>query len=391
MSIDDRASFFSVAFNLVLVGEKVPYDLYINSSGNVKKDRFVRIFPTDGVLKEDDLKDFKKKYYQLYVLESQRHLYLKSLIKRDDIPDIEKSVVIKDSAIHYLSTVFDSDKEFTTELLSETIEGCKESVESMIEVMKDYSVHDIQDLIASLSFHDFYTYDHSINVSMYAISIYKAYKPEASKDELLHAGLGGLLHDLGKIKIPTNIINKPDGLSDEDFKVIQKHPEYGKELLEKEGCSCQGVDLSIIKRVTFEHHENFNGQGYPNKIAGEDIHLLARIVAIADFFDALTTKRSYHEVLTTDEALAVMARTIGKKIDPKLFDLFVYSVNKLFDKKVSARELDENFDPCQPHKNLPLQQAKAAIIDDNITKKEEKDFGKVSTPRSLFDFIKKRR
>lgn len=82
------------------------------------------------------------------------------------------------------------------------------------------------------------------------------------------AGLGGLLHDIGKIKISTDIINKPEKLSDEEFNIIKAHPSYGLELLTENPCpDCHGVDFSIIKRIVHEHHENYNGTGYPKKLA----------------------------------------------------------------------------------------------------------------------------
>ena len=295
--------------------------------------------------------------------ESQRDDYLKSLIHVKNVSDVQKTDVIKDSAIHYLDKLFSDEKEFTTELLSETIEDCKLAVESMVDVIKDYDVSKVQGLIASLSFHDFYTYDHSINVSMYCISLYSAAKPEASKEEIVMAGLGGLLHDIGKIKIPTDIINKPEKLSDEEFNIIKSHPDYGLELLTENPCDCKGVDFNVIKRIVSEHHENFNGTGYPRKLAGADIHLLARVTAIADFFDAVTTKRSYHEVLSTEDAISVMSKSVGKKIDPVLFDIFTKSVKQLVLTGKLHKELPEEFDPCQPQNVLPLRNPKGFKIE----------------------------
>jgi HD-GYP domain-containing protein (c-di-GMP phosphodiesterase class II) len=358
MAEQEEKSYFSISFDLVITKIAIPYDLYINSSSIKEKEKFVRIFPMDGVLLADDIASFKKKYHQLYILETQRDLYLKSLIDCEDVSPEEKTEVIKDSAIVYLNNIFDDSKEFTTELLGEAISGCRDSVESMIDVINDYDVKQVQDLIGSLSFHDFYTYDHSINVSMYCISIFKALKPSAHKDEVTMAGLGGLLHDLGKIKIPTTIINSPGQLTDEEFNEIKKHPLYGKELLEENSGSYEmpGVDFNVIKRIIYEHHENYNGTGYPNKISSTDIHVLARITAIADFFDAITTKRSYHNVLTISEALQLMEKTVGKKIDPKIFEVFKQNIN-LFSEPVRKlnKVLPDDFDPCSPHSELPLQ------------------------------------
>ena len=372
---ENKKSFFSVAFNLILVEKGLPYDLYINSAASLGRERFVRIYPRGEGLTKLDIKEFKQKYHQLYVLEDQRSAYLKSLVEAESggilsDGDVAKTNAIKDSAIHYLGGLFDTEKEFTTEVLNEAIEGCRESVESMVGVIKDYDIQSLQSMIGKLSFHDFYTYDHSINVSMYNISMYKAINAQAQEKDLVVAGLGGLLHDLGKIKIPTSIINNPSKLTDDQFEIIKQHPDFGKELIHE--CECEGhdVDFSVIEKVVHEHHENFNGTGYPLGTAGEDIHLLARITAISDFFDALTTKRSYHEALTTEEAIGVMAKSVGKKIDPALFDVFCQQVQEKHVEVEGERELPEDFDPCQPHNVLPFKQLVQRKVVKKVIKKK---------------------
>ncbi len=245
----------------------------------------------------------------------------------------------------------------------------------MIDVLDGYDIDDLKGLIASLSFHDFYTYDHSINVSMYSILLYRLVQPEATREMIMLAGMCGLFHDLGKIQIPTKILNKTEKLDDEEFKEIQKHPGYGKELLHQ----CQehlpkSIDSETLSRVIFEHHENFNGTGYPRGIAGRDIHLLSRITAIADFFDAVTTKRSYHEPLTPDEALEIMRKTRGKKIDPELFEVFAENTSTGKIRKITRKELPDDFDPCQPHRVLPLLELDEFEEDDT---REPRHFGAV--------------
>ena len=371
-------NFFSISFDLVAIDSAIPYDLYINSSTNENKEKYVRIYPKNDSMSIEELKMFRKKYFQLYVHESQRELYLKSLINCSTLPDLQKSEIIKDSAIHYLDKLFDQDKEFTTELLTETLQGCKTSVESMVDVIKDYDVSKLQSLIATLSFHDFYTYDHSINVSMYCIALYSAARPNAPKDEIVLAGLGGLLHDIGKVKISTDIINNPNKLSEEEFEIIKKHPDYGYNLLLDNPCTCEGVDFKILNRIVHEHHENFNGSGYPSKLAGLDIHLLARVTAIADFFDAITTKRSYHDVLSTEDAIAIMAKSVGKKLDPDLFAIFTTSVKQLVLSGKINKELPEDFDPCQPQNVLPFRIPKPSFKVEGFGDKEkERTFGKI--------------
>ena len=377
MSFSDHRIFFSIAFDLIVIDTPLPYDLFVNSSGIAEREKFVRIFPRGEQVSVQDRKNFRHKYHQLYVLEDQRGEYLKSLAGNSAAGDVQKSEIIKDSAIHYLSNIFEPGKEFTTEVLVKTIEGCRESIESMVDVISDYKIQDLQALIGNLSFHDFYTYDHSVNVSMYVIGIYRMLKPNSSKSELVQAGLGGLLHDLGKIKIPTEIINNPGKLTDEQFAYILKHPDYGRDLLHQQCQGCQGVDLNILSRVVHEHHENFNGTGYPKKLEGVNIHVLARITAIADFFDAITTKRSYHEVLPIDDALAIMEKTAGKKIDPHIFQLFKKNVASIAHAPKLKIQLPDDFDPCQPHDALPFQDSTSAPSGNLDLLKKDQAFGKV--------------
>ncbi|MBI2522121.1 MAG: HD domain-containing protein [Bdellovibrio sp.] len=371
-------SYFSIPFEFVMVGSKIGFDLYVNSSTHDVREHFVRIFPAGQVLTVSDLTIFRQKYYQLYVSETQRDSYLASLSSNTNLTETKKTEVIKESAIKYLSTLFDAKKQFTTELLHDTISGCRESIESMVHVIKGKDISDVQKLIGDLSFHDFYTYDHSINVAMYSMALFQAAKGNASKSEIVTAGLGGLLHDLGKLKISTKIINNPDKLTDQDFSIIKKHPSYGKELFQQNGIVMSGIDLSIIERIIYEHHENFNGTGYPNQIVGENIHLMARVTAIADFFDAITTKRSYHEVLSTEDALAIMANSASKKIDPELFTLFTSRVKNLVLNGKNHFCVKDDFDPCQPHRVLPVEKVPPNKQEHKLFEKEN-NFGSVKS------------
>lgn len=367
----DYSSYFSVRHDLIPVEQILSYDLYINSSAIKDKEKFVRIFPQGEYLTKVDLDSFQKKYYQLYVAESQRKKFFKSLVKATNINEVEKVTVIKDSALNYLQNIFEGNKEFSTELLSQNIEGCRDVVESMVDMLEDKDIDGLRSLITNLSFHDFYTYDHSINVCMYCISIYRAIHPKATRVELMHAGLGGLLHDLGKIKIPTNILNNPGGLSNEDYQTIKKHPDFGLELLLSGHCEIdKDLDLKVIGRVIHEHHENIDGTGYPNKLKGrEEIHLLARICTIADFFDAITTKRSYNEVLPITEAMNTMRKFRGTKLDPDLFDIFDHHVGYVRHDIHRDLKLLDSFDPTLPYAKLPLE--------DMGKFKKDLDFGKI--------------
>lgn len=354
-----EGSFFSVPFDYIACGKELTYDLYVNSSALAGKERFVRVFPKREKLSSEHFEELKDKYHQLYVPEQQRGHYLKSLLGSNQISKESVTKVIKDSAIKYLENIFGDDKEFSTEVLNEAINGSREVVETMVETIKGLSLAELYEMIAKLSYHDFYTYDHSINVSMYCIAIFNELKSNATREEIITVGLGGLLHDLGKLKIPTSIINNPGKLSDEEFDEVKKHPTYGHNLLTNGECHCPGVDLKLLSDIIHQHHENYNGTGYPLGLKGEEISLFARITAIADFFDAITTKRSYHEVLGIEEAVSVMEKSKGAKIDPNLFGKFTQMVKKMALHGKSHRFLPEDFDPCRPYMELPFQTLEA--------------------------------
>lgn len=356
--------YFTISRELIPVEQPLLYDLYINSSGLEGTQRFVRVARVGQALSALDLTQFHEKYNQLYLSEAQRELFMQSLFKSGATR--ERGEFLKNSAVQYLEKIYRPD--LTTAQLNETLVGCRDVVENMVDLLHDQNVDQVRGLIGSLSFHDFYTFDHSINVSMYSILIYRMIKPQATRQEILHAGLGGLLHDLGKIKIPTEIINNPGKLSPEQFDEIKRHPGYGSELLSQTTVQFpDDVDATIVERVVLEHHENFDGSGYPAKLKGEQIHLMARITSIADFFDAVTTKRSYHIPLTSGEALALMEKAAGKKIDPVIFEIFRKNCPSLpIHRGFQAQTLPADFDPCQPHAHLPLLQnfGKVLVMDD---------------------------
>ncbi len=367
--MEERRSFFSVRYDLIQVDLPLVYDLFVNSSSIKEKEKFVRLFPTGEVLSREDLDECHRKYPQLYVLEEQRRTYLRALV-HTKADDVTKTTVIKSAAIEYLHNIFDKD-EFSTDYLTQSIEGCKEVVGAMVDVLDHHNIDSLRNLIGNLSFHDFYTYDHSINVSMYCITIYKAVNPKATRKELIHAGLGGLLHDLGKVKIPTHILNNPHGLTDEEYQMIKQHPDFGIDLLLNGHCQVSDeVDLKIIGRVVHEHHENFDGTGYPAKLKGKDqIHLLARVCTIADFFDAITTKRTYNDVLTIPEAMNTMRKFRAIKLDPDIFDIFDQHVRYVRAEATRDLKLSDSFDPTLPYAKLPIEEIQKF--------QKEMDFGKI--------------
>ena len=360
-----KRGLFSADIHLIPVVQPLKYDLYINSSTHPSRNNFVKIAKIGASLTWKELEEMQERFHQIYISEEQRGGYLNALVSLDSVGDQKKGNVIKGFALDHLDQMFKKKKNLSTEGLNQIIQGCMETIESMIELTKDYDISKIHGLIEKLIFHDFYTYDHSVNVSFYNIALLKHISPDSSNRDLKTVGLGGLLHDLGKIEIPTNIINKPGKLTEKEFQKIKEHPDIGFRLI-LEKLNSPEVKFDTVRRIVHEHHENYNGSGYPRGLKGKEIHRSARITAISDFFDALTTKRSYQRIHSVGEALNIMSHSSGGKIDPDFFDLFRKSIGN---KDLGGRKnlkLGDDFDPCQPQEEFPLMETSPRIQVKNI-------------------------
>ena len=141
----------------------------------------------------------------------------------------------------------------------------------------------------------------------------------------------GLLHDVGKIGVPDAIINKKERLTDEEYDVIKKHPVIGKQILETI------KEMPNLSSGARWHHERFDGKGYPDGLAGEDIPEVARIIAVADAYDAMTSKRSYRDTLPQDKVREELINCSGTQFDPRFAQVMVELIDE--DKDYQMREL----------------------------------------------------
>jgi diguanylate cyclase (GGDEF)-like protein/putative nucleotidyltransferase with HDIG domain len=156
---------------------------------------------------------------------------------------------------------------------------------------------------------------HSHRVSVISEEIAK--KLCFSKYEIKKVKMAGLLHDIGKISIDEGILNKPSRLNKDEWEAIKKHPEYGFKILST------SVDTLEIAKAILAHHERWDGNGYPKGTMKSDIPIMARIIAVADTFDAITSLRSYKHEISEDEALVEIKRCSGTQFDPIVVDAFI--------------------------------------------------------------------
>ena len=195
------------------------------------------------------------------------------------------------------------------------------NAQSLVEEISDSVTRNPGALIslARLKTADDYTYMHSVAVCAMMVALAK--QIGLSEEHTRSAGMAGLLHDLGKAAIPLAVLNKPGKLTDAEFVVIQSHPVEGYNML-KEGGS---VEDSVMD-ACLHHHEKMDGTGYPDKLKGEEISLIARMTAICDVYDAITSDRPYKRGWDPSESLRRMAEWTKGHFDPRLFQAFVKSI-----------------------------------------------------------------
>ncbi len=169
---------------------------------------------------------------------------------------------------------------------------------------------------------DKYTGGHVERVASYARNL--ARKANLSEHQIHNIFLGTIVHDVGKIGIKDEVLNKPGKLTDEEFEHIKEHPLIGKNLLSK--LKIEPIAVNIV----FCHQEKWDGSGYPSSLKGEDIPIEARIAAIADVWDAITSDRPYRKAMPMEKAIDIMHQERGKSFDPELFDLFMDESDKLY-------------------------------------------------------------
>lgn len=166
----------------------------------------------------------------------------------------------------------------------------------------------------SIESKDVYTQGHCVRVADIACAI--ARRTGMEERRLFWFRVGALLHDVGKISVPEAVLNKPGRLTTEEWTLMRSHPEEGVRML-------AGIDFpEDVLPIILSHHEKWNGTGYPHGISGEDIPASARMLGIADVYDALTTDRSYKKGFSHDEAMTIMRGEVGLHFDPALFDHF---------------------------------------------------------------------
>lgn len=217
--------------------------------------------------------------------------------------------------------------------------------------------------LTGLKNHDEYTFYHSANVAILSLALASTITDEYRF--LASLGVGALLHDIGKMAVGLEILNKPGALTAEEWALVRQHPVYGAQ----QAALIPGLDKSSIVMI-LEHHMRFDGSGYPQRKPARPQHLTSRIVATADAYDAMTSRRSYSAARIQDEAMSQLAQGAGTSHDPTLVRLFVSmmgvypprTVVQLSDGRTGVVTRPSDVDPLKPRVRI-IAAADGAIVD----------------------------
>lgn len=317
------------------------------------------------------------------------YIYIKDA-RTEDI--FYKEVVPREQKTKAIKTIEDTFHQVQKDHTLPSSIAIEKANQSFTNLVRDLhtQIKNNNDLVSLLS--DVYTYDnyiftHSFNVTLYSLAI--GMELGLNQKEMETLGLGAVLHDVGKMKIPTDILFKPGKLTEEEFNQIKKHPEDGFELLRKV------PTLSfVVAHCAYQHHERINGSGYPRQLKGDEIHYFAKIIAVADVFDAVTSDRVYRGAMLPHNGLEILFAGSGTLFDKEIVNAFrravaIYPIgltvelsdgrkgsvvkqNKHMSDRPVVRILEENEEPVAPYE-VDLMEELAIVITGCDTTFHQKD------------------
>jgi HD-GYP domain-containing protein (c-di-GMP phosphodiesterase class II) len=303
-------AFISISLKSLRVDTELDFDLYINVNGE-----YVLYRANDTAFSKHSLQALIEHNvshifvsskdcsgYQKYI---EKHL--EQILNDNTVDDLSKATIMYDTATLLIKDVLA--KPTSVEVINRSVKLVETTV---LHNLKNRNA--LHNMLRVMEF-DYSTYTHSINVCTFSLALAQAAGIK-DPDELSRLGLGALLHDVGKIRIDESILNKKEALTPEEWKLIKKHPQYGFEII---------LETDIIPHDShypiLQHHEREDGSGYPRCRISSEIHNYSKIVAIADVFDAMTTRRVYRNAVDSYPALKVIYSD-RTKFDRKLVETF---------------------------------------------------------------------
>lgn len=226
---------------------------------------------------------------------------------------LEEVTLATQSALEKRRLVLEN-KQYQEDLEAKVVERTTKLMQTL-EALEDTYEHTLEALVAALDAREHETGNHSKRVAQYTLFLAEEYGiPQGNRIEIYR---GAFLHDIGKIGVSDRILLKPGKLTPEEWKAMREHPRIGKRILKEIGFLGAAID------TVSNHHERFDGTGYPDGVRGKDIPVGARIFSVADAFDTMTTNRPYRSALPYQNAVEEILRCSGSQFDPKVVETFL--------------------------------------------------------------------
>lgn len=299
----ELSSFFRIRLSTIRPDKITTFDIYIHVDN--KHILYLRAGErlSDGKINTLHDRDTGDSFFVRVEDKQKYHDWVRDEMKSDLIHPFEKAKILRESSLALMEDLFESPD------VNNALNDSRPIIKDFIELMEQ--APEAMGFMISLSGHDFYTYNHSLDVSIYSLGLGKTMGYDARSLEEL--GVGSLFHDIGKRNVSLDILCKKEGLNEAEWEQMKMHPQYGLVILNSH------PNISdAIKATCFEHHESWTGNGYPQQLVGDEIHPFARIVAITDTYDALTTQRSYNIPMAPLDAVEMMKEKLASRYDPEM-------------------------------------------------------------------------
>jgi len=250
-------------------------------------------------------------FLYLYINDNKTDEIINDVIK----PEIRQKAIVSIKKIY--GTIAQENDINSQKWLNDTVADLKNMIEGIVDDM--FAEKSIMIQLVDIRNLDNYTYSHSVNVAMLSLVIGISYG--LNKNDLYDLTLGALLHDIGKMFIPENLLKKPGALTIDEFNIVQEHSLRGFNYMKDE------LNINARSRIiSLQHHEKVDGTGYPYKLKDKEINLFSKIVSIADVYDGLTSDRIYRKAIPVHEALEYIMGGCGRLFDFNLVQAFVKKV-----------------------------------------------------------------
>lgn len=302
--------FSPIQFDILRKGKVVPFDIYVKRYNN-----FVIIIEA-GTLLDEILYEKLSQHLHIYITKNDSKKLQEYSIdlseydhKKVVLADLENKLISVYTCVSDLmKSIFENRNE---KLPLDALSTCVYQIVNAFE-----SDENTLPLILKIFPNEYSTHTHGINVAYLAAIIGKIVR--MNNQELFNLIFAALLHDIGKLRIEDTILEKKSFLEDDEFESVKLHSEFGYEILKQ-----NGIDNQTVLKGILYHHERLDGSGYPAGLKGKIIPKSARIIAVCDIFDALTTKRTFRVNYTSFEALLLMKREMNTQLDEKIVDMFI--------------------------------------------------------------------